>query len=63
MLTCLFTKIGKKMEIKMISVLLWRWEFEYTTVLWQCASSSSAKLRMLLLESGKTAFYWPQNCV
>jgi hypothetical protein len=62
MLTWLFTKIGKKMEIKMISVLLWRREFEYTTARWHCGSSSSAKLRMLLLESGRIASYWPQHC-
>ncbi len=63
MLTRLFTKICNKMAIKMtqnccddgsLKFLV----VEYTSVQWHCGSSSFAKLRMLLFESGRTALYW-----
>ena len=62
MLTWLFTKIGKKIEIKMAQNCcddgsLNFLGVEYKSVQWHYGSSSSAKLRMLLLESGRTASY------
>ena len=67
MLTWLFTKIGKKIEIKMAQNCCEDGSLnflgvEYKSVQWHYGSSSSAKLRMLLLESERIASYWPQYC-